>query len=123
MPKENVYSLIDCPRFDPRTTEEWPDEQGIIRSRELFLTPIRLKKGIRDRFIAEFRQKAAANQPCFLEFFSPAGMTMTAEVRNLTRPEEQSGTYFDSVNFLVALSSDQVLAIFPYDDETDSFGY
>lgn len=121
MSKENIYSLIDCPKFDPWTTEDWFDEKG-LHSRELFLAPVRLKRGSMVRFIHEFRQRAAANQPYYLEFFSPAGMTMTAEVRALIPPEEQKGTYYDVVNFLVALSPDQVLAFSP-DDSGADFGY
>lgn len=112
--------MMDSPKFDPWTTEEWFDDEGKLHTRDLYLAQVRLKRGSMGPFIEKFRG-VAAQQPFYLEFYSPAGMTMTAEVRALTMPEEQKDAY-DIINFLVALSPDQVLALFPC-DETADFGY
>ena len=119
--KENIHSIMACPGLDPWATHDFFTPEGKLESRELNLTPIRLKKGTANQFIERFREVAAKDQPFFLEFYSPAGLLMQAEVRRIEFPKEQTKDY-DMLNFLVYLTPDQVLAFSPIDTETE-FGY
>jgi len=121
MSKENVHSVMDSPRFEPWTTEEWLDDKGKLQFRDLYMAPVRLKRGALTQFVDEFRQRAATGQSYFLEFYSPAGMLMNAEVRAIA-PQE-GDEIFDIVDFLVALSPNQLLALFPGPEDFGAFGY
>lgn len=120
MGKEQVWSVMDAPRFDPWTTESFFDE-GQMHTRDLYRTEIRLKKGSIGEVIDQFRQMTASGTPVFLKFYSPAGVEMTAEVRAVIPPEEQPLEY-DTINLLTPLTLEQVFAIFPSDD-VETFGY
>lgn len=112
---------MSCPNFDPWTTETFTTPEGKLVSRELYTAPIRLKRGTLGPFIEHFRQTAKAHQPYYLEFFSPAGLSMRAEIRDFRTPEEQPKEY-DALNVLVYLTPEQVLAFSP-DDGAADFGY
>src|SRR3989344_117401 len=117
MSKENnVHSVIDSPRFDPWTVEAFFTPEGELVSRELYQTTIRLKRGSMGHFIEHFRQVTKGNQPYFLEFYSPAGLTMQAEIRDFKLPEEQPKEH-DTLDVLVYLTPEQVLAFSPDDGE------
>lgn len=122
MSKENLWSVMDLPKFEPWTTENWFDSKGILHSQDIFLTQIRLKQGTTGIFSKNLLQKAQSPEPYFLEFYSPAGSLMKAEVRGFSVPLEQN-TKFDTVNLLVSLSQDQILILFPNNFGTEEFGY
>lgn len=112
---------MSCPNFDPWTIEAFFTPEGELVSRDLYRTSIRLKRGTLGPFIEHFRQTTEANQPYYLEFFSPAGLSMQAEIRDFRTPEEQPKEY-DTLDVLVYLTPEQVLAFSPDDGEAD-FGY
>lgn len=112
---------MDSPRFDPYTVESFFTPEGQLVSRDLYRTSIRLKRGTLGPFVDHLRQVAADGQPYFLEFFSPAGLLMQAEIRDFRTPEEQPKKY-DTLNVLVCLTPEQVLAFSP-DDGSADFGY
>jgi len=119
--KENIHSVVDSPKFDPWTVESFFTPKGELVSHDLHMTTIRLKRGTLGPFIEHFRQVTEGNQPYFLEFFSPAGLKMQAEIRNFRLPEEQPKEY-DALDVLVYLTPEQVLAFSPDDGGAD-FGY
>lgn len=112
---------MDAPLFDPWSSEHYLDGSGEIQTRELYITHIKLKKGTVGSFIQTFPSRTA-DGPFFLEFYSPAGLKMTAEIRGLAPQAEQEEADCDTLSLLVHLTPDQVLALFPC-DETTGFGY
>lgn len=120
MTKEAIHSVMDSPKFMPWTNENWFDDKGILHSRDLFITTIKIKKGNLKAFIDHLHQRSLACEPYSLEFYSPAGMKMTAEVRGLL-PSETGTDLFDHIDLLVALTSDQVLTLLPSSDREESF--
>ena len=112
---------MSCPDFDPWTIEAFFTPEGELVSHDLYKTTIRLKRGTLGPFIEHFRKVTETNQPYLLEFFSPAGLSMQAEIRDYRTPEEQPKEY-DTLDILVHLTPEQVLAFLP-DDYTPDFGY
>lgn len=119
--KKECHLALNPPLVEPWTTESYFTNEGGLITRELFRTTIRLKRGSLGPFIEHFRQVAAAGEPFFLQFYSPAGYLIEAEVRQIELPDEQ-GTTYDIVHPLIALSAEDQALVFPT-GEIEMMGY
>lgn len=113
---------MDTPNFDPWTIEYTLGPNGESTPHDLYRTTIKLKKGSTD-FVEAYSRAKLKNEELYLEFYSPSGLLMSAPIRRFSPAEiNHENTIFDTLNILVELSSNQVLAIFPF-DETEAMGY
>lgn len=122
MPKENIYSVVDSPRFEPWTTENWFDKEWILHSRELFQTQIKIKQGSINSFTKILQDFSQSHEPYYFEFYSPHGSSEKAEIRGFSVPENKE-VDFDTLNILVSLTPNQILTLFPLPSSNDFSGY